>query len=574
MYVKEYLNEKYGEEFVEQGGLRVITTLNWELQQEAERVVQEGAARNEELVQAANAALVSVDPRNGEVLAMVGSKDFWGESIPEGCTSGVDCRFDPFVNVSLRNRQPGSAFKPFIYATAFKKGYTPETVLFDIPTEFNPYCNPDGTPGPRVRDEKDCYHPQNYDDTYKGPVTLRQALAQSLNVPSVKLLYLAGVRDSMDTAEALGISTLGDESQYGLSLVLGGAEVTLLEMASAFGVFAQEGILHPPTAILRVEDPNGFALEEKRETALPVLDTEIARTINDILSDNNARIPTFSPRSSLYFPDRQVAAKTGTTQDYRDAWVVGYTPSLVTGVWVGNNDNSAMNQSGLSIMVAGPIWHKLFEYYFSRTPPEAFTPPTPTESDKPVFRGLYRSGPIVKIDTISGKLATAYTPLDLIEELSFGDASSILSFIKRDDPTGAPPADPNSDLQFKNWEFSLRAWLEKNPLAILTPPEEYDDIHSPEKQPEVILTNLNSEAVVVENIATVNVMIKTYYPLREVSLFINDTLISSRTTPIFSTTFSFPLDEKLIPGDHTIKITVYDAVGNKAALEKHITVLK
>ena len=574
MYVREYLNEKYGEEFVERGGLKVITTLDWELQQEAERVVREGAERNEGLVQAANAALVSIDPRTGEILAMVGSKDYWEDPMPEGCSSGVNCRFDPYVNVATRERQPGSAFKPFVYATAFKKGYTPETVLFDAPTEFNPLCNANGTPGPLIQDPKECYHPQNYDGKFRGPVTLRQALAQSLNIPSVKLLYLAGVQESMETARTTGITTLKDPAQYGLSLVLGGAEVTLLEMVSSFGVFAQEGILHPRTAILRVENPSGVLLEEKKEASLPVLDTEVTRTINNILSDNEARVPVFNPRSSLYFPDREVAAKTGTTQDFRDAWVVGYTPSLVVGVWAGNNNNAPMNQQALSILVAGPIWHQLFEYYFKKIPPESFTPPAPNTSEKPVLRGLYRSGMMVRIDKISKKRATDYTPDNLIEEISFGEVQSILASVRKDDPAGDPPQNPSDDPQFRHWDLNIRGWLEKNPLPALTPPEEFDDVHIPEKMPRITLLAPLPQSAAVESLDTITAQITAFFPLQEVSFFINDELIHSKTAPFLAGRISVTLRENLKPGVHTIKITAYDAAGNKTTLEQEVIVLR
>ncbi|MFY9463021.1 MAG: transglycosylase domain-containing protein, partial [Candidatus Sungiibacteriota bacterium] len=228
-YVRDYLNKKYGEQTVEQGGLKVTTTLDWTLQEEAEKIIREGAEANEKLVGASNAALVAIDPQSGDILALVGSRDYLAESLPKGCTAGITCTFDPYVNIATASRQPGSAFKPFVYATAFKKGYTPETVLFDVATEFNPLCNPDGSPGAGVRDPKQCYHPQDYDGTFRGPVSMRQAIAQSLNVPAVKVLYLAGIPDSIATAQTMGITTLTQPDRYGLSLVLGGAEVTLLD---------------------------------------------------------------------------------------------------------------------------------------------------------------------------------------------------------------------------------------------------------------------------------------------------------------------------------------------------------
>lgn len=573
MFIREYLDEKYGAAFIENGGLKVITTLDWKLQEEAEKIVKEGAEKNEALVQAANAALVAIDPKTGDILSLVGSQNYWGKPFPNGCRPGVNCRFDPHVNVATRSRQPGSAFKPFVYATALKKGYTPETVLFDVPTEFNASCNPDGTPGSLIDDKKECYHPQNYDGKFRGPVSIRQALAQSLNLPSVKLLYLAGVPESIETARAMGITTVEDPARYGLTLVLGGAEVTLLQMASAYGVFATDGILHPPFGILKIENSNGLILEEKKDSSLPVLDTEIARTMNDLLSDNGARVPVFSPQSSLYFPNRRVAAKTGTTQEYRDAWVMGYTPSLVVGVWVGNNDNTAMHQGGLSVMVAGPLWHQFLEFALAGLPPEEFTLPEKKEaSGKPIFRGLYRSGDPIRIDKISKKLATDLTPPELIEEVNWGKVQSILASIKKDDPLGLAPENGLFDSQLKNWQAGIDSWLAANALTEFAPPKEFDDVHTIEKKPKIIFLQpqKNTEVNILREII---ITIQTVFPLREVSLFIDEELVDSKTAPIIVSELHFPLVDALTAGKHQIKITAYDAVQNRETVESTISVL-
>lgn len=571
MYVREYLNQTYGEEYVEREGLRVLTTLDWTLQEQAEKFIFEGAEQNEKLVKAANAALVAIDPGTGDILAMVGSKNYWDKPFPDGCTSGATCRFDPHVNVTTRNRQPGSAFKPFVYATAFKKGYAPETVLFDAPTEFNPLCNPDGTPGPGIKDEKDCYHPKNYDGNFRGPVSLRQAIAQSLNLPSVKLLYLAGIPDVIETAQEMGISTLTDPDRYGLSLVLGGAEVSLLEMVSAFGVFSQEGVLHPKTAIIKIENPKGRVLEEKKNTTLPVLDTDVARIINGVLSDNDARVPIFNPRSSLYFPGRAVAAKTGTTQDSRDAWVIGYTPSLAAGVWVGNSDNAPMQQSALSIMVAGPIWHRFLEAALANHPPESFIAPEKNVPEKPVLRGLWRSGAIVKIDTISRKLATEFTPPELIEEISTGPVQTILSLLKKEDPLGPPPAESPEDPQFKNWQEGINRWLTQNPLPESTVPTETDTLHAPDKRPRISFVSPR-EGEIEQEIKNIVVTVEGVFPLREVSLFMDDDFVGSKTGPFLSPRITFQLEKSIVSGSPTIKITAYDAVGNRETKEAQITI--
>ncbi len=559
MYVRDYLNNKYGEQFVESGGLRVITTLNWDLQQQAEKAISEGAQRNEKLVGAKNAAMVSIDPKTGDILAMVGSRDYF------------DLKNDGNVNVSIRPRQPGSAFKPFVYATAFKKGYTPETVLFDVPTEFNVNCNADGTPGPAVKDPKNCYHPKNYDDTFRGPVDLRHAIAQSLNVPSVKLLYLVGVNDTIATAKEMGISTLDDPKRYGLSLVLGGAEVNLLEMTSAFGAFGQDGILHPKTSILKIENSDGVVIEEKKDSAIPVIDTEVARTINSVLSDDNARVPVFSPHGSLYFPDYQVAVKTGTTQDYHDAWTIGYTPSLVTGVWVGNNNNTPMNKNALSVMVAAPIWHAVMQSALTTTPPEDFTPPEQHRPEKPILRGIYRTGDVIKIDKLSHKLATALTPQDMIEEVGSGEIISILGILKKDDPLGAPPANQYEDGQFKNWQDAISTWLTQHPLPAPINPTEFDDSHINEKQPHITLVSPDQDTITKDQLTGITINIESYFPLQEIQLFVNDGLVDSKTAPLPQGSISFPLIN--IPsGQLRIKIIAYDSVKNKVVLEKIITI--
>lgn len=342
IYVKKILTEKYGEEFLQRAGLKVYTSLDLELQRLAEKVIEEGAARNKGLG-VYNDALVAIDPKTGDILALVGSADYSAEPYPNGCIVAKDCVFEPEFDVAtLGLRQPGSAFKPFVYATAFKKGYSDKYIVVDEQTNFGIWG---GKP----------YIPQNYDGRFRGPVTLRQALAQSLNVPSVKVLvYLAGIKDSIETAQELGITTLKDYSYYGPSLVLGGGEVKLLDMTSAFGVFANDGIKNSPRAILKIEDDQGNIIEKQEINPRRVLSSEIAGLISDILSDNEARAPMFGPNSVLNI--KGVSVKTGTTQYFNDAWTVGYNSQISIGVWAGNNDNSSSYTPGVG--VAAPIWNE------------------------------------------------------------------------------------------------------------------------------------------------------------------------------------------------------------------------
>ncbi|MCX6723489.1 MAG: penicillin-binding transpeptidase domain-containing protein, partial [Candidatus Staskawiczbacteria bacterium] len=344
-------------------------------------------------------------------------------------------------------------FKPFAYATAFEKGYTANTVIWDVRTEFNPNCDPSGYAKTGV-DGSACYNPENYDGTNNGPVTLRRALSGSLNIPAVKVLYLAGIQDTIKTAEKFGITTLTDTKNYGLSLVLGGGDVNLLEMTSAFGVFATEGNYIPAVTILKVTDTNGNIIEENKKQPVKVLDTQIARQISDILSDNKARTPVFGPNSALYVPGYQVAAKTGTTTNYRDGWTMGYTPSVVIGVWTGNSDNSPTKDIGVGI--AAPMWNKVMQKILSANPAEKFTPPDPIKDRSLVLLG----------------------------QLPQGDTNTILYYVDRNNPLGSQPQNPANDPQYSSWQAGINNWLiatgqyqapvetpPKTPPPTETPPE-------------------------------------------------------------------------------------------------------
>lgn len=354
LYVKDWLIKEYGEDFLYENGLKVYTTLDWDLQSISEKVVKEVSARNEKY-HAYNAASVVIDPQTGEILSMVGSKDFFAKTYPEKCIQ--NCLFDPQVNMIVygNGRQPGSTFKPFAYVTAFKKGYSDKTIVVDEPTNF-------GVWGGKS------YEPKNYDGLFRGAVTIRSALAQSLNIPAIKtILYLAGINDTVKTAQDMGITTL--KPPYGPSIVLGGWEVRPLEIASAFGVFGNDGIKATPHPVLRVEDSNGNILKEFKPNTQRVLSEKHARMINSILSDNLARSPMFGFRSNLYFDAYKVAAKTGTTNDMRDGWTIGYTPRSAVAVWVGNNNNESATKIGESL--AGPIFHQIMQECLFKFPPNA-----------------------------------------------------------------------------------------------------------------------------------------------------------------------------------------------------------
>ena len=351
-YVKQLLEERYGPEVLYRGGLRVVTSLDLYWQAEAQRIVAQRVAelrrRN-----ATNAAVVLLSPDN-QILAMVGSADFNDPSI------------DGQVNVALAARQPGSALKPIVYAAALQQGWTPATVIWDVPTVFK---TPDGA----------SYAPRNYDDSWHGPQRLRMALANSLNIPAVKAVEYVGVERFVEQAHALGISTLNDASVYGLPLVLGAGEVRLLDLTNVYSTFRNAGRFREPLAILRVGNSRGQVLERADPSeGRPVLgpnSEQIAYQITDILSDNEARWYMFGRGNVMELPDdRPAAVKTGTSNEWRDSWALGYTPDVTVGVWVGNSDNSRM-QEVAGVNGAGLIWRDLMVAYHAGRPVRSFSKP-------------------------------------------------------------------------------------------------------------------------------------------------------------------------------------------------------
>lgn len=558
IFIRSYLEEKYGKDLVEEGGLKIITTLDYDLQKKAEEIVKTFAESNTKNFNASNAAMLALDPKTGQILVMVGSKDYFNKEIQGN------------YNVTLAKRQPGSSIKPFVYATAFKNGYTPDTVLFDLPTEFNPSCNPDGTPKENVKPEK-CYHPLDYDKIFRGPITLRNALAQSVNIPSVKTLYLAGLKNAIKTMDDVGIKFSSDPMNFGLSLGLGAGEVTLIDLASAYAVLANNGVKNNYTGILKIEDPNGNILEEFREYPRQVLDKNISLIMSDVLSDNNARTPAFGERSSLYFSDRQVAAKTGTTNDYHDAWTFGYTPSFVLGAWAGNNDNTPMEKKVAGFIVS-PMWHAFFEEAMANLPKEEFEKPIPqypNESIRPFLRGDWKGGEVYKIDKASSKLATEFTPLELIEERTLTQIHSILYWISKDNPNSPKPENPFNDPQFILWETPIRKWFGSQNIREETEkdiPREIDDVHKPEYVPIINLDSPITETLYNPNNAiNVHFSYESRFGLSEANFYLNDVFLGSSFREPFD--FSFiPVNSINLEGNETsmdFKIIVYDKVRNK-----------
>jgi 1A family penicillin-binding protein len=555
-WIKKYLIDRYGENAIQKGGLKVITTLDYDLQKKAEKVVAEFGEINEKNFNAHNAGMVGIDPKTGQVLVMVGSRDYF------------DVKNEGNFNVTLAHRQPGSAFKPFVYATAFIKGYTPETVVFDLKTQFQTTCDSDGNPLFTEINPKDCYTPKNYDHIYRGPVTFRNALAQSINIPAIKALYLAGIKDSLNTAKKMGISGLDNQNKYGLTLVLGGGEVSLLDITSAYSVFANNGVRNPYVNILKIEDSSGNILEKFTPNPQKVIPKKVALQISSILSDNKARTPAFGTRSPLYFEGVEVAVKTGTTNDYKDAWTVGYTPSISLGAWVGNNDNSSMEKKVAGFIVT-PMWRTFMkDILASTTKKSEFEKP---EKDvgfniKPVLRGEWRGNVQYFIDKISGKIATDFTPEELKKEKVLKQVHNILYWVDKKDPLGSFPTQPEKDPQFKLWEKPVRDWVKKQKIkeeTIEDIPREYDNIHTPENSPNItIVFPKKKQTFDINNKITISIKNKSRFPLSRVDYFINSDFIGSSSKPPF--VFSFiPNELKGLKKDNLLEVVGYDSVLNK-----------
>lgn len=543
-YIREKLEEKFGPEAVKEQGFRVITSLDWELQQKAEEIVAKYAEENTENFNARNAGMIAIDPQNGEILTMVGSRDYF------------DSEIDGSFNVTLANRQPGSAFKPFVYATAIKEGYTSETVLFDTQTQFSTACEPNN-----FTSEGDCYSPQNYDNRFRGPVTFREALAQSINVPAVKALYLTGVNDALQTAQDLGISSLEGQNRYGLTLVLGGGEVSLLEMTSAYGVFANEGVRVDETGILEIQDSNKNTLEKHEVSNERVLDADVSRVISDILSDNNARAPAFGENSHLYFPGRDVAAKTGTTNDYRDAWIIGYTPNIAVGAWAGNNNNESMEKRVAGFIVA-PMWNEFMSEILPQRDREIFVDPNPIPQDiKPVLRGIWRGGRSEIISSDNGSTT--------IEEID-GGVHSILHWVDKDNPRGPQPTQPSRDPQYQLWEPPVRRWAQQNGVEEEVITNEIQ--HFSREETRIELDGLRNEYKKGGEVSF-KVVSTNSVPLKRMDVFINNEHIGSASGEGTELEYDFFLNENYLqPQDNVLRVIVEDARRHTIEKEQNLSI--
>jgi len=423
-YILNQLETLYGTRALT-SGLKVTTTLDADLQVKAESIVNKYALDNVKKFNASNAALTAIDPSTGQILAMVGSRDFF------------DTAIDGQYNAALALRQPGSTMKPFIYSLALMKGYTRDTVVFDTPTQFSTSCSPSDI----MNNKAPCYAPADFDDKFRGPMTFETALAQSINIPALKTLYLVGVTNAINLAKTFGLTTLGSASQYGLTIVLGGGEVRLLDLTGAYAAFANDGMKNTPNGILEVDDAQGNVLSSFSPDSSQVLPANIARDMSAMLSDAPARYPEYPLDSPLSFAGYDVAVKTGTTDNTRDAWVIGYTPSIAIGVWAGNNNNTPMVKS-IAGFIAAPMWHEAMAYALSKYPKTYFGEPDPILSTvPPMLQGNWY------IPDGQGNIV----PHDL------------LYWTDKNNPLGPPPANPAQDPQFAYWEYGVSAWYHAHP---------------------------------------------------------------------------------------------------------------
>lgn len=541
MYIKDYLQEKYGDRAVEEGGYRVTTTLDWDKQMIAEEVVRTGAEKNARY-KAKNAALVALDPKTGQILSMVGSKDYF------------DTAIDGQVNVTIRERQPGSSFKPYVYLTAFTKGYVPETLMYDVETEFE------------TANSKS-YKPQNYDGKFRGPLSMAESLAQSLNIPAVKTLYLVGVRDAIDIAKKLGIEGLTNPDRLGLSLVLGGGEVRLLDHVHAYATLATGGVKHPLAAILKIEDAKGVTLEEFQGTpGERVVEEKYVTMLEHIMSTNSFRAPAFGENSPLRFDHRDVAAKTGTTNEFRDGWTLGFTPSLAVGVWAGNNDNSPMVAGADGVVVAAPIWRAFLDKTLVNYATERFPKYEKEDIDKPMLGGELEDKKDLKVCEIPDEddkycLANKYCPDGESEKKDFVEPHDILHYVKRDDPRGEKPDKAETDSQYKNWEKAVKEWYKKQKgiIAEEAPEKECSEDDFKKYRPSI---SLGVPSSTNSNTITLSADVDAPYGVSRVVFTVEEDKVGERSEKPYAISYSIPDSQN--NSTINIKATIEDKNGNTA----------
>ncbi len=550
-YVQKILESRYGENKVEQGGLTVTTTLDLDLQEKAQQIVTDEIAKIEKL-HITNGSTVVINPQTGEILAMVGSKNFNAKD------------YDGQFNVATQGlRQPGSTMKPFTYVTGFKKGYTPSTLFMDVPTTF-----PGGIGQPD-------YNPVNYDGKFRGPIQLRYALGNSINIPAVKMIALVGIKDVLQTAYDQGVTTLEPTKEnlakVGLSLTLGGGEVHLLDITDAYAPFMNSGYKVDPISVLKVVDRDGTILENiTPEKGKRVLSEEQSFLIADILSDSKAREQTFGQNSILNVSGRKIAVKTGTTNDKRDNWTIGGDGQMLVGVWVGNNDFTQMLQVASGVTGASPIWRKVLDAALNDKPVFTFQQPSnlvtadvdlvsgykahdgfPSRQEFFIRGTEPQEDPVhvkLKICRNEGKLAT---PADVAAN-NYDDKEYFV--FKEEDPLVGTDG--------KNrWQEAILNWLNTQTDSKYHPPTDYCGTSNPLNVDFVTPNDRNSN---LPNDFKIKVRADSTNDIALVDIEIDGTKVRS-----FSS-LPYEFDTHLSDGVHTIRAVAYDSKSHQS--DRRITV--
>ena len=543
-YVREKLAEKFGEEALEQGGLKVQTTLDWNLQQIAEKVVKEEVDKTRSRYDTQNAALGAIDPSNGDILALVGSKDYFNTAE------------DGNVNVLTTQQSPGSSIKPLVYAEAFTKGYNPDSYLFDLPTNF------ETTPGLPP------YEPNNFNLQFNGPVSIRRALATSLNIPAVKTLYLAGIKDTLELGNKLGITDYKKDRKSGLAMALGGAELKLIEHFGSYSAFANDGKFNKITPLMKVTKTSGEVIYSWEKDEKQILDANVARQITDILSDNNARSPVFGFTNNLSIPGIEIAAKTGTSQEFRDALTVGYTTNLVAGVWVGKNDNKPMRNGADGSVVASPIWNRFMkEAIASGRKPGQFTKPEIKKGKKPMVNtGGFEYNQKLKVNKATGKIASDRTPPELIEEREVKTVHSELYYVKLDDILGDWPKNPKEDPQFENWEKPVLAWA-RSKGYITNLPDDKDNVYTDDNKPNILINSPTEGSAINGNSIPLDIKVTAPQGLKQVDVYLDDVVVLSTESGTINQAVIAPSG-----GSKKLTIRAFDIYLNKSEASININI--
>lgn len=562
LYIQDYLSEKYGDTTARTGGLKVYTTLDPKLQEAAEKAVREGGEKNLKLG-AHNASLVSIDPKTGQILAMVGSRDYFGKVEPENCKPGDSCKFEPNFNAAISERQPGSSIKPYAYMTSFGKDfkYSPASMLLDVETNFGNFGGKD-------------YKPSNYNGREYGPVSIRQALAGSLNTPAVKITSLVGVERVIETARSVGITS--PLKNCGLSLVLGGCEVKLLDHTAGFATIANGGKKNTPTGILKIVDNQGQELESFKQDEKQVVDPEAAFLVTDIMRDQDARRFIFGAGSNMVVSGRTTAGKTGTTQNWRDGWMMGFSTSLATGVWVGNNDGSFMSKGADGSVVAAPIWKAFMTEALKNYPEEPFTPP----------QGIQR----IEVDAMSGKLPGPFTVNRKTEVFASyalpteTDDTHIAVIIDTRTGTIANDETPPEFRQSKfytilkserpdnsAWEGAVHDWAIKNGYEY--PPFGYEPSTPATTPPPVTNNNIDIEIISPKDnsvflSAEIPIQINATGEISKIEILIDGNITKTIYSPSSTTSTMATLEN----GQHTIAARAYGKNGGTVESLSSVTV--